>query len=157
MLQARRIALQYFFSTLYSTVKEGHVEIRPFTRNGKLIHRKRVFLPVNDSSALAQHVVSLGGSLHTYFGVCTRTDEGKRLRRGTLDHVDSLTALWADLDVKTFGGLNRARNALDRFPLAPSILVFTGHGYHAYWLLEEPISLTTSGREIGRASCSERV
>jgi len=151
MIHTRRMALQYFFSTLYATVKEGHVEIRPFTRNGKLANRQRVFLPANDSAALAQHVVSLGSSLHTYFSVCTRTDEGKRLRRGTLDHVDSLTALWADLDVKTFGGLNRARNALDRFPLSPSILVFTGHGYHAYWLLEEPISLATSGRAAPQA------
>jgi hypothetical protein len=151
MIHSRRMALQYFFSTLYATVEEGCVEIRPFTRNGELDHRKRVFLPSNDSAALAQHVVSIGNSLHTYFGVCTRTDEGRRLGRGTLDHVDSLTALWADLDVKTFGGLNRARNALDRFPLSPSILVFTGHGYHAYWLLEEPISLTSSGRAAPQA------
>jgi hypothetical protein len=151
MLQASRIALQYFFSTLFATVDEGYVEIRPFTANGKLAHRRRVFLKANDSTALAQHVISLRRSLHVFFGVCTRTDEGKRVRRGTLAHVGTLTALWADIDVKTFGGLAKARNAVDRFALKPSILVFTGHGYHAYWLLEDAVSLNTPARDSAQA------
>ena len=152
MFQARSMAMQYFFSTLFATVEEGYVEIRPLTAEGKLAYRKRAFLPANDSAALAQHVVSLGRSHHIYFGVCTRTDEGKRLRRGTRDYVDELPALWADLDGNSFGGLTKARNALDRFPLSPSILVFTGHGYHAYWLLEEPFPLDTPERIVAEAA-----
>ena len=103
MLQASRMALQYFFRTLFATVDEGYVEIRPFTTNGKLALRRRVFLPANDSAALAQHVISLRRSLHVFFGVCTRTDEGKRVRRGTLDHVSTakLTRLRIDLSASS--------------------------------------------------------
>ena len=47
-----------------------------------------------------------------YFGVCTRTEEGKRLSKGTREYTGHLVALWADLDEKDFEwGLAEAMEA----------------------------------------------
>ena len=143
MFHARRVALQYFFSALFPT-DHGYVEIRPFTRAGKLVHRKRAFLAADNTGRIARYVLAQKAQFHMYFGVCTRNAAGRGRRRGTRQYLDALTAFWADLDAKRFRGLSRAKAALDRFPLSPSILVFTGHGYHAYWLLNRPVSLRTA-------------
>ena len=70
-----------------------------------------------------------------YFGVCLRkTQKGDKLS------VASISALWADLDAKTFsGGKSEALAQLQKLPpyLFPSVIVDTGHGYHPYWLLRE--------------------
>jgi len=152
MSKDRRLVLQSFFSTLFRMEEDGYVEIRPFRPDGKLVHRKRAFLPAGDSASLAECVLSFGRKYHTYFGVCTRTEEGKRARRGTHVHLRAATAMWADLDAKRFGNMTKACNALHRFSLKPSILVFTGNGYHAYWLLEEAIFLDAPERTILQAA-----
>jgi len=145
MFHARRLALQYFFTALFPTDR-GYVEIRPFDRAGKLVHRKRAFLPAADKARIARYVLAQKKRFHVYFGACTRSDAGRRHRCGTGRYLAALTAFWADLDAKRFGGLREARAALDRFALSPSILAFTGHGYHAYWLLDRAIPLATADR-----------
>ena len=85
-------------------------------------------------------------SRNVYFGVAARRD-----KKGDKAHCVSASALWADLDGKDFDpndekeGIRLANKALEeRLPpqLQPSIVVFTGHGYHAYWLLREPFEFT---------------
>jgi hypothetical protein len=82
-----------------------------------------------------------------YFGVLPRLS-----RRGTSDNcAPTTTVLWADIDAKAFSldcadslaytetdEKARALRALNDFPLPPSIIVDTGHGYHAYWRLSQP-------------------
>ena len=148
MGSSERLALEYFFRALYGRTEQGFVEIRPFRPGGVPEHRRRLFLPVEDNAALARSVLSLGRRLHVYFGVCTRTQKGKDLKRGTSQYLRAFPAMWADLDAKSFGNLKAARRALDRFPISPSILVFTGHGFHAYWLLEESVLIGTTDQVI---------
>jgi len=147
MLYSRRLALQYFFAAFFP-LQQGYVEIRPFHPDGTLARDKRAFLPVADKARLARYVLSLKNHYHVYFGVCTRTEEAKRVQRGTAQYLDALTAFWADLDSKRFGGLTAAKEALNRFRFPPSILVFTGHGYHAYWLLDQPFTIEGSEAAI---------
>lgn len=81
---------------------------------------------------------------NAYFGVCPR-----RERRGTRENILRAPALWADLDCKDSGGkrqaMERLRQALPP-GLQPSILVDSGHGYHAYWLLSTPWEFTSQER-----------
>ncbi len=70
-----------------------------------------------------------------YFAVCLR-----KTQKGDKSSVASVSALWADLDAKTFsGGKAEALAQLEKLPpyLYPSVIVDTGHGYHSYWLLKE--------------------
>lgn len=134
--------LAHFYSLLYP-LAEGWVEVRAFSGLGRV--GERSFTPAGDALAVARSVLRLGKTRSIYSGVCTRTEEAVKNRQGTRDSLLELPALWADLDAKCTGSLEAARAALDRFPSRPSILVFTGHGYHAYWLLEKLVRVPDAG------------
>ena len=145
MAKPHSFRLQQFFSVLFP-ITDGLVEIRPFHPSLGLDRHGRAFLPIGNKAKLAGYCLSLGEQLHVYFGVCTRNKEAKGSRQGTKQYLDRLPALWADLDCKVFGSLPAAQTALKRYPFPPSIIVFTGHGYHAYWVLDEPIRLEDAPR-----------
>ena len=76
-----------------------------------------------------------------YFGVATYSD-----RKGTKDLAAWLFTVHADLDGKDYDddwhtGKVIARGLLEALPatLQPSALVDTGHGFHAYWVLSQPL------------------
>ena len=79
-------------------------------------------------------------------------------RRGAARDVVTISALWADVDFAGPAHPNKSLPASDadfqrlaeRFPLPPSILVDSGHGRHAYWLLDRPW-LFQSDEDRGRA------
>jgi putative DNA primase/helicase len=52
-------------------------------------------------------------------------------------------AVYADLDAKSDEGISALVRRVEAFPLPPSVLVASGGGLHPYWLLEEPLDLTT--------------
>lgn len=63
--------------------------------------------------------------------------------RGKAKDACWITALWADIDGKdTPDGKARLINSL----IPPSILVSSGGGFHAYWLLERPLAITDNNR-----------
>ena len=72
-----------------------------------------------------------------YFGVLPRTRRG-----GTAADVAPQTdVLWADFDGKNFRGKMGPGSAIAEIAnirLAPQIVVDSGNGYHAYWLLDRP-------------------
>lgn len=61
------------------------------------------------------------------------------------DNVDSLKALWIDIDFKDgYGDVNTAATALTVFCKsasmpAPSIIVHSGNGLHVYWTFDKPV------------------
>src|SRR5262245_55625666 len=68
------------------------------------------------------------------FGVATR-----KTNDGSKNGVSYVTSLWADIDWKDFAhGQAETDEAIRKFPLKPSIIVSSGHGYHLYWRLLEP-------------------
>jgi len=70
-----------------------------------------------------------------YFGANPRTGQ-KRLQGDIRDII----SIWADIDGKNFpGGKPEALAGLESFPLTPNILIDSGNGFHAYWILEEPL------------------
>lgn len=71
-----------------------------------------------------------------FFGVAARRDASS----GALRNCASLMALFVDLDFKTQGE-DTTRHRLGSFSSPPSIVVASGGGLHAYWLLREPIDL----------------
>lgn len=89
-------------------------------------------------------------SADVYFGVCPTGSARGLSERSTAETVVALNALWADFDAKDprFGGeLEHALQAVDSLPHQPSIVVASGNGYHAYWLLEDPVMITADNRD----------
>ncbi len=71
--------------------------------------------------------------------------------RGGIDSVTAIPALWADIDVAGPGHSSdtlppdraSALSLLEAVPQPPSVLVDSGGGFHAYWLLRELWELET--------------
>ena len=68
-----------------------------------------------------------------FVGVNPRT-----FQKGCAVDIESVVCLWADVDGKE-EGKEAALNRVKAFPIKPSILVDSGHGYHCYWLLRRPL------------------
>jgi len=65
---------------------------------------------------------------------------------GTAEHVTVGAVAWVDIDAR----VKLAREALRELLFAPSAIVHTGRGVHAYWLLSEPHEATTCARLSGQ-------
>lgn len=68
-----------------------------------------------------------------YYGVLPR-----RIHGGTAEDVAPFTrTLWADLDAKVHGDKAATLSVVTgRLAVPPSVVVDSGHGYHAYWRLD---------------------
>ena len=78
---------------------------------------------------------------HIFFGAAPRTAQTQ-----SKDAIERVTTLWADVDAKHFktnepdGSIDEAFNAAMRVAVPASFVVFTGGGYHIYWLLREAVT-----------------
>lgn len=127
-----------FLNALYGQETTGWLEIRYLADGEKPIQRwyRPQEVPLDKL-----HAGNRAGR-NVYFGVGLR-----RKRGGKKSDVLGIPALWVDLDQKDFQDKPGALNALDRLPsdLSPSILLDSGHGIHAYWLLEPAVTLNGNG------------
>lgn len=72
-----------------------------------------------------------------FFGVLPRASQS-----GRQESIKHITTLWADLDGKYYeGGKSEALGTLVNFQENPSIIVDSGHGYHAYWILKKAVPI----------------
>jgi hypothetical protein len=79
-----------------------------------------------------------------YFGL--GLVRGSPQGRGTAEDMAAIGCLWADIDMAGPAHPGKAlpasfeevQHLLDDLPLAPSVVVDSGHGAHAYWLFKEP-------------------
>ena len=137
---------QNYLSVLFSPYFENHegfLEFRLMKSNGQT---HQYFFP-----SLEQIPVEFKASLETlnadgwniYIGVLPRNQE-----KGGADAIAHATTLWVDLDAKHFeDSKDKALASVLAFPITPTMIVDSGHGYHAYWLLEEPIDLQDQDRK----------
>lgn len=119
----------------------SYLEIRMITR-GKV---RAKFIPLVDvieeepGLNLEDVLAENRKGYNIYFGVNPRIEKA-----GRKDSVKEVVGLWADIDAKDFkGGKAEALETIQqRIPgdFEPSYIIDTGHGYHVYWLFEEPVS-----------------
>lgn len=70
-----------------------------------------------------------------------------RYRRGGADDVVALPALFVDVDDSSASALQRLQDMQPQ----PSCITFTGGGFHAYWILDEPLTDMSLARKLLRA------
>lgn len=113
----------------------------PEARFGELriINRGKVrqaYVPLDQVDAIER--MRFGDGDDIYYGVLPRTKQS-----GAADAVVKWTRwVWADFDNKHVSE-GKAFFALMRSPVPPTVIIDSGHGYHAYWLLDqfEPLSV----------------
>ena len=139
-------AAERYFGQLHPELAAGErieVRHRPPSPDGRM--RRAFFADAREAARLA---VRLGAENDVYVGVAARHGED-----GTKKGVCRMAAVWADLDAKD-GHTREGRLAqIDELPCRPSMIVWTGGGFHAYWPLEEPAG---SPRDMDRAELAMR-
>ena len=113
-----------FLDQLFRDCDVGVVEVRalPSTR--------RMWIPPGQWNDLGAFLTAaVNGRENVYVGVATRRDASS----GTAANLLYLPAVWVDFDL----ALGEVTRRLARFPFPPSIVVHSGLGVHAYWLLRE--------------------
>lgn len=116
----------------YFQDNDGYVELRFISD-----HAFSKYLPKGEITEKDwAEIIELNKTHHIYFGVNPRPlDKAKKQ-----DDIEDIVCLWADVDGKDFaGGKDEALNRVKGFPIAPTIVVDSGHGYHLYWALDGPI------------------
>ncbi len=102
----------------------------------------------------ATKIATIARTKNVWIGVGTRSeppapDEDGKVGRGLEEEIETITALWLDVDV-----MNPVHKKAERLPpdygaaidlidrtfygARPSMLVDSGHGIQAWWLLDEP-------------------
>ena len=115
---------------------EGYIEDRHKDEpRGQVIHNARRWYPSVDR-LIAVYIELIEycrqHRLGAFYGVLPRCRHGG----GKAADVDGGACVWVDIDFEDFArGEQQARDLLAGFPAQPSIVVNSGHGLHAYWLL----------------------
>jgi hypothetical protein len=111
---------------------QGFAELRAI-RNGAV--HQQFFEDRRELMAEALKLDAMGWD--AYWGVLPRVRQSGKAE----DCWPVTQTLWADVDSKHLDGTKLAALlALGRSTVPPSILVDSGNGLHAYWLLREPIA-----------------
>jgi hypothetical protein len=134
-------ALQFIEAIHPNPSEACQIEIRFIDKDsGK--SNSRFFVAVDQAIV---EINNLFARHQVFIGIASR--RGKRGR--AVDLVDT-NAICVDLDVgkndpdKGYATVEEALRALADFPLQPSIVVRSGSGVHAYWLLDKPFPLTSA-------------
>ena len=133
------ITTRDFLQMLYGKCTEGCITITtpPDSRNEHI--------PVTELDKAAERIKVLGTSANTYYCVALRQEGLPSSVRGGIGQIHTVVCMVADVDVL---GLAHKENALPKteeaidfvhsLKLKPSIIVRSGNGVHAIWLLDEP-------------------
>jgi hypothetical protein len=116
-----------FFAAIWGELDGRYGEIRAL-KDGKarsVFHEESQF-----AEADALVLSTLGHDV--YFGVLPRLEKDGK---GSAI-ADTSRVIWADFDAKTYVGKEQSFQAVASVAPEPQIVVDSGHGYHAYWLLD---------------------
>ena len=126
-----------FLETLYSRYfadHDGYVELRMISANVVPMWLHKGEITEQDWDEVSRY----NQTHHIYMGVNPRPLSKERKK----DDIQDIICLWADVDGKDFedGGKAAALRSVEAFPLKPTIIVDSGHGYHLYWVFEKPMA-----------------
>ncbi|MBS4030237.1 MAG: hypothetical protein KGZ63_02290 [Clostridiales bacterium] len=140
---------QEFLQTLFPGFDSNKqlIEIRPLDMDGR--PRSRMFFTTIKDAAQYAIRKEADKSLNVYFQCATLKPESEHDNKATKEYCHSYNFLYADLDpkikcpttkevIRTYTK-DELMQKIKNFPLPASIIVDSGNGYHAYWLLDKAL------------------
>lgn len=125
------MSLRDFFVN-FLTNTEGMIELRAIQADGPI--QDRLF---SRSIAEIQTWIEANKAYNLYYGINTRHPD---TQTGSKRDIFEICAFQADLDFKDYGGgEEEAKSRLEAFPLKPTMLLNSGGGYQALWVLTNPL------------------
>ncbi|MCL2509211.1 MAG: DUF927 domain-containing protein, partial [Oscillospiraceae bacterium] len=136
---------QEFLQTLYGGAPRGWLTV------WTMPDKKTAYFSVDDIPAAVSYAESHFDTRDVYYGVGLRDKNLGEHQRGGNGDVTVIPALWSDIDIQSPAhketalppAVDAALAFLDSLPLKPSIIVSSGNGLHAYWLLGRPLGIAT--------------
>lgn len=123
----------------------GYIELRFIHKDSGKTFSKFVKYKDFFTDELKEEIDRLNETNHVYFGVNPRPLSKKKKQ----DNIKNIICLWVDIDGKDFeNGKKEALLIIKSFPLKPTIIVDSGHGYHCYFILEKPIINITKEQRL---------
>jgi hypothetical protein len=96
-----------------------------------------LFVPVDELGDAAAQIEQIGSSEDVWVGVLPRhVNRQSGEIGGSREFITQAKALWVDCDLKESPD---ARQRLANFRPPPHLIVASGGGFHAYWLIEQPL------------------
>jgi hypothetical protein len=134
----QRLGMRHFLGWWFAKCDPNHyVDLRAFTsRRGDAPWTERIRLGALD--AAVDRVMEWNRTRCTYTGTCPRKSADSEARTGA--GVACVPGFWADVDQDTPEIVPRLRG----FTKPPDHIVFSGHGYHAYWRFDQPVEPTAT-------------
>lgn len=139
-----------FLQTLYRNCDNGGY-LSVWNKATKLTR----YFPLSDINSVESYVGPLAKNSDVYFGVCPRERDLGEEKRGSESDALCLPALFFDFDLgnehkqqdlpQSYTELEPFINSL---PIQPCIIIHSGHGVHAYWVLREPIYDLPHAKEV---------
>ncbi len=128
-----------FLADFFGVTTEQAVELRTFTNRSGDGPARPLF--TRDMEMITAHCSRWDDDGRGMFlGVCTRVTGSHTGRRVDLAECP---ALWVDIDTGKMGlDKDTVVAALRPLPLPPSVIIDSGGGLHAYWLLNEAIDVS---------------
>lgn len=130
--------MKKFLQALFKTIPDDkYIELRCLPA-GAGVTPVQYFFTKSELDNLESMAVALDArkAYHVCVGVLPRDQ-----RAGSASCVSTLQTLWIDIDAKE-KTMKELFASIELFPVQPSIVVGSGHGYHCYWLLESAMEKT---------------
>lgn len=119
-----------FLEALYRNTT-GYAEIRLIHKSGNWKQAKKIY---RDASTIHTcnmgYLTEMNEDYHIYHRIGVSATQASKKT-----DITQLTALWLDVD----GIEDSYYQRLEHFQLPPNVVINSGGGYHAYWLLREPV------------------
>lgn len=83
------------------------------------------------------------GPKNIYFGVNPTDKKGDKNSRSTSENISRVNCLYGDIDAKQFSNDKKlALSHILALPIQPTWIIDSGGGYHVYWILNTPFTIT---------------
>lgn len=152
-------ATRTFFSTVFGTALAGTAIVLTTPPTWRVYAT-----PPEDPDAAVCRALRLsrfGADVYVHCGLQDAATVGHRPGRGRAEDIVALSAVWADVDLEKAGAHRRylpsrgaAERVLRRLPIRPTVVVWSGAGFHWWWCLRAPLVI---GRADLRAQAERLV
>jgi hypothetical protein len=136
-----------FFEIIFSGAPVGTALVLSTPREGWRPHA----VAGADAATAARRALGLGTDVFVGVGLQDAAAARARTGRGRAADVVALTAVACDLDIAKVGAQKcylpdraAAGRFLTQLPIRPTVTIFTGGGYHAWWCFKEALLFDTA-------------
>ena len=125
----------FFLQQLYRDIHEGYAEIRLIHKSGDKAKALKIYRHANTiHECNFDYLAEQNKEYHIYHRVnVSNTPDSKK------PNISAIVALYVDVDDPSDEALSRMEEML--WP--PTAVIYSGGGFHGYWLLKEPLYVTS--------------